>query len=425
MGHFALIGHPVAQSGSPRLFAAAYGGRHSYELLDGASFGPLWQTFLDRLDGINITAPYKLDAFRSVDHPSERSRLTGAVNLAVKTASGIAGYNTDVEGVIRSLREADQALSRALVIGCGGAGRAAAAGALELGCGVRLWNRTAEKASSLAWALGVAGSRGLGRCGNLHASGIRAHSFGAPLPGRESGPGSGIPKPATLPRSLPEIPLRQTLAALSGGRRLFAFHRRNTASGRNGKSFVEFRFFCVSCTAFCKLQLHKTQIVMALNKVMLIGNVGDDPKVRYLEPNPANPAAAPKVATFRLATSERFRDRSGELRENTEWHNIVAWRNSADLCEKFVRKGSQLFIEGKLRSRQWTDQNGGTRYVTEVVADSIQLLSRRQDGAQPSGEQPSAPQAAVPQVSSPQPQVTQTAQVAAAVTSAPDDDLPF
>lgn len=155
MGHFALIGHPVAQSGSPRLFAAAYGGRHSYELLDGASFAPLWQTFLDRLDGINITAPYKLDAFRSVDHPSERSRLTGAVNLAVKTASGIAGYNTDVEGVIRSLREADRALSRALVIGCGGAGRAAAAGALELGCGVRLWNRTAEKASSLACALGV------------------------------------------------------------------------------------------------------------------------------------------------------------------------------------------------------------------------------------------------------------------------------
>lgn len=163
---------------------------------------------------------------------------------------------------------------------------------------------------------------------------------------------------------------------------------------------------------------------MALNKVMLIGNVGDDPKVRYLEPNPANPAAAQKVATFRLATSERFRDRSGELRENTEWHNIVAWRNSADLCEKFVRKGSQLFIEGKLRSRQWTDQNGGTRYVTEVVADSIQLLSRRQDGAQPSGEQPSAPQAAVPQVPSPQPS-PQPAQVAAPAASAPDDDLPF
>ena len=108
---------------------------------------------------------------------------------------------------------------------------------------------------------------------------------------------------------------------------------------------------------------------------MLIGNVGDDPKVRYLEPNPQNPAAAPKVATFRLATSERFRDRNGELRENTEWHSIVAWRNSADVCEKFVHKGTQLFIEGKLRSRQWTDQNGGTRYVTEIVVDNLQLLS--------------------------------------------------
>ena len=121
---------------------------------------------------------------------------------------------------------------------------------------------------------------------------------------------------------------------------------------------------------------------------MLIGNVGDDPKVRYLEPNPQNPAAAPKVATFRLATSERFRDRNGELRENTEWHSIVAWRNSADVCEKFVRKGTQLFIEGKLRSRQWTDQNGGTRYVTEIVVDNLQLLNRKPESqGQPQEQQ--------------------------------------
>lgn len=157
---------------------------------------------------------------------------------------------------------------------------------------------------------------------------------------------------------------------------------------------------------------------MALNKVMLIGNVGDDPKVRYLEPNPSNPTAAPKVATFRLATSERFRDRNGELRENTEWHNIVAWRNSADLCEKYVRKGSQLFIEGKLRSRQWTDQNGGTRYVTEVVADNIQMLGRRQDGGQQGAPQPGF-QPAAAQVA-PQPQPTPQG---AEPTN--DDDLPF
>ena len=77
---------------------------------------------------------------------------------------------------------------------------------------------------------------------------------------------------------------------------------------------------------------------MSLNKVMLIGNVGKDPEVRYLEGNTPNA----KVASFTLATTERYRDRNGELRENTEWHNIVAWRNNADVIEKYVRKGTQL-----------------------------------------------------------------------------------
>jgi single-strand DNA-binding protein len=121
---------------------------------------------------------------------------------------------------------------------------------------------------------------------------------------------------------------------------------------------------------------------MALNKVMLIGNVGNDPEVRYLESNPQNPSANAKVASFRLATTERFRDRNGELRENTEWHNIVVWRNNADVVEKFVHKGSQVYIEGKLRTRQWTDQTGNKRYTTEVVADNLQLLGKRPDGDQ-------------------------------------------
>ena len=121
---------------------------------------------------------------------------------------------------------------------------------------------------------------------------------------------------------------------------------------------------------------------MSLNKVMLIGNVGNDPEVRYLESNPQNPQANAKVASFRLATTERYRDRNGETRENTEWHNIVVWRNNADVVEKFVHKGSQIYIEGKLRTRQWTDQTGNKRYTTEVVADSIQLLGKRQDGDQ-------------------------------------------
>lgn len=119
---------------------------------------------------------------------------------------------------------------------------------------------------------------------------------------------------------------------------------------------------------------------MSLNKVMLIGNVGSDPEVRYLENNPQNPGNNVKVATIRLATTERYRDRSGELRENTEWHSVVLWRNNADVAEKFVHKGSQIYIEGKLRTRQWTDQSGNKRYTTEVVADTLQLLGKRQDG---------------------------------------------
>ena len=125
---------------------------------------------------------------------------------------------------------------------------------------------------------------------------------------------------------------------------------------------------------------------MSLNKVMLIGNVGADPEVRYLESNPQNPAAAVKVATIRLATTERYRDRNGEPRENTEWHSVVVWRNNADVAEKFVHKGSQIYIEGKLRTRQWTDQTGAKRYTTEVVADVLQLLGKRPDGeAAPAG----------------------------------------
>lgn len=127
---------------------------------------------------------------------------------------------------------------------------------------------------------------------------------------------------------------------------------------------------------------------MSLNKVMLIGNVGKDPEVRYLEGNNANGQQA-KVARFPLATSERFRDRSGETRENTEWHNIACWRNNADVVERFVKKGTQLFIEGRIRTRQWTDQTGNKRYQTEIEADTIQLLGRRDEvpGQQQGGYQ--------------------------------------
>ena len=176
---------------------------------------------------------------------------------------------------------------------------------------------------------------------------------------------------------------------------------------------------------------------MALNKVMLIGNVGNDPEVRYLESNPQNPATNAKVASFRLATTERFRDRSGELRENTEWHNIVVWRNNADVVEKFVRKGSQLYIEGKLRTRQWADQTGNKRYTTEVVADTVQLLGKRPEGEQPAQApvQAQAPvggyagpgygaPAAAPAPVAAQPPVSQDYQ-GPLPAAEPSDDLPF
>ena len=154
MKRFGLIGHPVVGSFSPKLFEAAYGGRYTYDLIEGAEFGASWQRFVDEYDGINITAPFKEFAFRAVDAPSDDARLCGAVNLAVKTPAGLVGYNTDVAGVVLAVREAGLPVSEALVVGCGGAGRAAAVAALRLGCRVTLANRTPSRAAALAEELG-------------------------------------------------------------------------------------------------------------------------------------------------------------------------------------------------------------------------------------------------------------------------------
>ena len=172
---------------------------------------------------------------------------------------------------------------------------------------------------------------------------------------------------------------------------------------------------------------------MSLNKVMLIGNVGKDPDVRYLETNPSNPGNNAKVASFPLATSERYRDRNGELRENTEWHNVVVWRGNADVVEKFVRKGTQLYVEGRLRTRQWTDQTGNKRYTTEVVVDTLQLLGKRPDG-QADGAQPqpayqggyAQPAQAAPAAPVAQQAAAPAAQYQGPLPAAdPTDDLPF
>ena len=112
-----------------------------------------------------------------------------------------------------------------------------------------------------------------------------------------------------------------------------------------------------------------------VNKVILVGNVGMDPEVRTLE-------TGAKVARVRLATTERLFDRqSNSTKEHTEWHTVTLWRGLADVVDRFVRKGSQIYIEGRLRTREWTDKDGNKRYTTEILADAMNLLGRRQDSA--------------------------------------------
>ncbi len=111
---------------------------------------------------------------------------------------------------------------------------------------------------------------------------------------------------------------------------------------------------------------------MTLNKAMIIGNVGKDPEVKHLDKGLA-------VVTLPIATTERFKDKNGDLREQTEWHNVVFWRSLAEFVERHVRKGSQVFVEGRLRTRSWEDQNGQKKYATEIVADVIRLLGKKAD----------------------------------------------
>lgn len=147
---------------------------------------------------------------------------------------------------------------------------------------------------------------------------------------------------------------------------------------------------------------------MSLNKVMLIGRVGQI-EIKSLEGG----NGTKKCATFSLATTERYKDRSGNPVENTEWHNIVSW-NHAEFCERYVQKGTQLYIEGRLRTRSWEDRNGTKRYVTEIVEEKVQLLSKKADTAAPQQQQQPQPQP-VPKQSVPIPPPGEPE----------DDDLPF
>lgn len=157
---------------------------------------------------------------------------------------------------------------------------------------------------------------------------------------------------------------------------------------------------------------------MAVNKVILVGNVGKDPEVRHLDQDVA-------VANFSLATTERgYKTRNGiEVPERTEWHNIVAWRGLATLAERYIRKGMKLYVEGKIRTRSWEDQNGVRKYMTEIYADAIDLPKR--DGDVPPLEVPPvSTQAPVNPTAAPSAPDFAAAD-SSSVAEGPSDDLPF
>ena len=110
-----------------------------------------------------------------------------------------------------------------------------------------------------------------------------------------------------------------------------------------------------------------------VNKVILIGNLGGDPEVRFTPDGVA-------VANFSLATTESWKDRNGERQERTEWHRLVLWRQLAEIAKNYLRKGSKLYVEGKLQTRSWDDQSGQKRYTTEVVVNEMEMLDSREGG---------------------------------------------
>jgi single-strand DNA-binding protein len=136
----------------------------------------------------------------------------------------------------------------------------------------------------------------------------------------------------------------------------------------------------------------------SVNKVILVGHLGADPEVRY---TPSGRA----VANFSLATTERFTNKEGEKEERTEWHKIVAWARLGEICGEYLTKGSQVYIEGRLQTRNWEDRDGNKRYTTEIVAQAMQMLGGSKKGGEAASVEESHP--------SEEP------------VSIPDDDIPF
>jgi len=113
----------------------------------------------------------------------------------------------------------------------------------------------------------------------------------------------------------------------------------------------------------------------SVNKVILIGHLGADPEIRRFSEEAS-------VANFRMATTESYKDKNGDWQDKTEWHNIVAWRFLAERVEKYLKKGMQVYVEGKLTTRSWDDKDGVKRYTTEIVASTITILGKRESNDQ-------------------------------------------
>ena len=124
----------------------------------------------------------------------------------------------------------------------------------------------------------------------------------------------------------------------------------------------------------------------SVNKVILVGNLGRDPELRYTQGGQA-------VANFTMATTERFSTRDGDKQERTEWHRIVAWGRTGELCAQYLSKGRSVYIEGRLQTREWEDKEGQKRRTTEIVANTVQFLGGRGEGGGPSGPPPGGPPA--------------------------------
>ena len=154
-----------------------------------------------------------------------------------------------------------------------------------------------------------------------------------------------------------------------------------------------------------------------VNKVILVGNLGQDPEVRYLPSGGA-------VANFTLATSDSWRDKqTGEMKEQTEWHRVVMFGKLAEVAGEYLRKGSQVYIEGRLRTRKYTDKEGVDRYATEIIADTMQMLGSRQGAGEPSDDRGSYQPPSRPAQNTQQQRPQQNNRPAG--LSDMDDDIPF